>query len=188
VPGRTELNGKNAMTNDAMYEYLSEIACSARIFIEPVWCEWHRARGLGQPDVASRNTCGRTSFFLVNALQREGLDAEWKTGVPRLSDAGPELGPYGFLVNARWESHSWVECQEWIVDLTADQFGAPPVIVTPSNDVRYRAGTDTAQPIHVANRQRSAEAIWDQWVLHRLTATRLRRANQSTNTSTSNGS
>ncbi len=156
-----------------MQARLTEIATAARAFITPVWREWHAAWGDEQPSIASQNTCGRTSLFLVTVLRHEAIDAQWKTGVPRPAPEGPELGPYGVLVNGRWESHAWVEAAGWIIDITADQFGAPPVIITPIGDNRYRPGDeDTALPRYIANRQKAVDDIWPRWTNYR--AARLR--------------
>lgn len=148
-----------------MIHQLFEVAVSARRFIEPIWHEWHLAWGPNPPTVASRFTCGRTSLFLVDVLRHEGKAAEWVSGVPRLAEEGPELGPYGFFFAGRWESHAWVRCGAWIIDITADQFGADPVIVTPAIDRRYSAGNrDTALPIHVAARRRAVDELWPRWL------------------------
>nr|WP_276509955.1 lasso peptide biosynthesis protein [Hyphomicrobium sulfonivorans] len=136
----------------------------------PVWLEWHQARGGQPPTVASRHTCGRTSLFMVEVLRHRGLPATWMSGTPRLDEAGPELGPFGFFDGSRWQAHAWVMCGGMIVDITADQFGADDVIVTLQNDPRYRAGArntpagDTALPQFVAARRIAVDAIWPRWL------------------------
>ncbi|MFK3964755.1 hypothetical protein ACI2KT_14255 [Ensifer adhaerens] len=52
----------------------------------------------------------------------------------------PEIGPFGFNCGKSWQSHAWVECGDFIVDITADQFGAPPVLVVDRTDNRYNKG------------------------------------------------
>lgn len=151
-----------------MQQRLCDLAVSARCFIEPFWDKWHAARGSDKPDVASRHTCGRTSLFLVKALGHEGIAARWVSGVPRLTEHGPDVGPYGFFAGSRWESHAWAHCGAWIIDITADQFGADPVIVTPFDDQRYRAGgRDTALPAYVEARHRAVEDAWPDWLTYR---------------------
>lgn len=151
-----------------MIHRLFQIAVSARRFLEPIWHEWHAAWKGPVPPVASTFTCGRSSLFLAEALRHEGFEAEWQSGTPRLSESGPELGPYGFHTGTRWESHAWVCSGGLIVDITADQFGAEPVIVTPASDARYGAGDrDTALPIHIAARGRAVDEIWPRWLVHR---------------------
>jgi hypothetical protein len=154
-----------------MRQQLFEIAVSARLFIEPIWHEWHRALG-SHPAIASRHTCGRSSLFLVEALRHEGVAALWVSGVPRLSEQGPEIGPYGFYAGDRWESHAWVSCDAWIVDITADQFGADPVVVARAGDSRYSAGErDTTLPAHVAARRKAVDDLWPKWLAHRAAST-----------------
>ena len=148
-----------------MFDRLFGIASAARRFMEPVWNGWHRNDRRKPPSIPSRFTCGRTSEFLRRTLCGEGLDAEWANGIPRLSDDGPEIGPYGFLASGRWESHTWAEVEGWIVDITADQFGAAPVIVVPSTDSRYGKRTmDTASPEFVTRRNGQVDEIWPLWV------------------------
>jgi hypothetical protein len=151
-----------------MIHQLFQFAVSARRFIEPVWTEWHEAGGSSPPSVASRFTCGRTSLFLVKVLQAEGFEAQWQSGTPRLSEEGPELGPYGFYTGSRWESHAWVCCRALVIDITADQFGAEPIIVTSATDKRYGAGDkDTALPSFIAARHKAVDDIWPRWLDHR---------------------
>ena len=48
--------------------------------------------------------------------------------------------------------------------ITADQFGAPPVLVVDSADTRYNKGDrDTALPEYELARQRAVNAIWPRW-------------------------
>lgn len=52
-----------------------------------------------------------------------------------------------------------------LADLTADQFGAAPVIVTPADDPRYGAHTqDTATPEAIAARLRTVDELWRDWL------------------------
>jgi hypothetical protein len=150
-----------------MRQQLFEIAVSARLFIEPIWDEWHRAQGI-RPAIPMQNTCGRTSLFLVEALRHEGISAAWVSGVPRLSEQGPEIGPYGFCSGNRWDSHAWVTCNAWIVDITADQFGADAVIVASASDGRYSPGErDTALPVHISRRRNAVDELWPRWLAYR---------------------
>ncbi|WP_348534815.1 hypothetical protein [Hyphomicrobium sp. D-2] len=104
---------------------------------------------------------------MVEVLRHRGLPATWISGTPRLDEAGPELGPFGFFDGSRWQAHAWATCGGLIVDITADQFGADDVIVTPQDDPRYRAGTgDTALPQFVAARRIAVDAIWPRWLSH----------------------
>nr|MBW0149644.1 lasso peptide biosynthesis protein [Phenylobacterium sp.] len=131
-------------------------ATGLRRFMEPVWDDWLAAEPWRRGATPSAGACGRTSLFVRDVLRAQGHDAQWSNGVPRRAATSP-IGDFGFLAHGRWESHAWVTCQGWIVDITADQFGAPPVIVTPATDPRYAANNlDTADPDAILRRQATA--------------------------------
>ncbi len=143
---------------------LFEIAIAARRFIEPIWLEWHRHSGADHPAIASQGTCGRTSLFLQRVLSTQGFGANWVSGTPRSAPFEPEIGPYGFFCGQSWQSHAWVKCGDFIVDITADQFGASPVLVVDRTDKRYNRGDrDAALPTFVLARQRAVDDIWPRW-------------------------
>ncbi|GAB4067473.1 hypothetical protein KHC28_17885 [Ancylobacter sonchi] len=144
-------------------ELLWDIAVAARNFLEAIWPEWHSAWGEA-PAVTSRWTCGRSSLFLVHVLKEQGLAARWVSGTPRLGEQEPEIGPYGFFDGKQWQSHAWVRQGDLIVDVTADQFGAAPVLVVAATDNRYGEGPgDTALPTFAAARERAAKALLPRW-------------------------
>lgn len=153
------------MTSSAEQTGIRNLALAARRFMEPVWLEWHSAGNREAPTTPSQWTCGRTSLFLARALGSEGFMASWASGTPRLSSDGPELGPFGFLTHTGWQSHAWVECGNLIVDITADQFGAPPVLIADLHDHRYGKGDrDTARPEFILARERAVDEIWPRWL------------------------
>lgn len=147
---------------------LIAIAGAARAFMEPVWADWHRDGGGNCPPIPSQSTCGRTALFLQRALVEDGFCAHWANGIPRASEEGPQLGPFGFFDGASWRSHCWVKAEGWIVDITADQFGAAPVIVVPVTDPRYGERTfDAASPEHISRRIRQVDGLWPLWLAAR---------------------
>jgi len=153
-----------ATLDDVPPSPLHEMATHLRRFMEPVWDDWLAAEPWRRGPTPSAGACGRTSLFVRDALRREGYDAVWSNGVPRLSETS-QIGDFGFLVHGRWESHAWVTCQGWIVDITADQFGAPPVIVTAATDPRYAANNlDTADAESIARRQATAASLMTAWL------------------------
>ncbi|MBS7542662.1 lasso peptide biosynthesis protein [Ancylobacter oerskovii] len=142
---------------------LEEIATAVRRFLEEVWPAWHAARGEA-PAVPSRWTCGRSSLFLLRVLDEQGLPGRWVSGTPRLGEGQPEIGPYGFFDGRQWHAHAWVRLGDSIVDVTADQFGAAPVLVVAASDPRYGEGTgDTALPAFAAARERAAAELMPRW-------------------------
>jgi hypothetical protein len=147
-----------------MQTCLIHITKNVRAFLEPRWPAWHENRGHVVPKIPSTNTCGRSSLFLLLVLGDLGFASQWASGIPR-REHGTELGPHGFFSSIRWESHSWVECESWIIDVTADQFGGPRWIVTDVQDPRYGRGSeDTASDEAKALRLRDVEAIWPDWL------------------------
>lgn len=139
-------------------------ATRLRRFMEPVWDDWLAAEPWRRGATPSAGACGRTSLFVRDVLRRRGYDAQWSNGVPRRAET-PPIGDFGFLAHGRWESHAWVTCQGWIVDITADQFGAPPVIVTPATDPRYAANNlDTADPDAILRRKTAAASLLAAWL------------------------
>lgn len=151
--------------NAATASRLEAIARAVRLFLEPVWPDWQIARGY-DPSLGAKWTCGRSALFLQRVVREDfAIEARWISGTPRLAEDAPELGPYGFLCDGRWESHAWVEADGFILDVTADQFGAPPVVVTARPDSRYGEGTgDTASPDSLARRHQTVEALWPVWL------------------------
>lgn len=124
------------------------LAWQARRFLEGVWPDWHRQRGQVVPAVASAGTCGRSSVFLARVLAEAGHAA---------------LPIQGWFLAEAPARHGWVRAEGLILDITADQFGAPPVLVCPADDPRYRPGPDTAEPAFQAARARDVAAVWEAW-------------------------
>ncbi len=140
---------------------LHRIAAASRAFLEPIWPEWHCAGAGSAPAVLSTRTCGRSSLFLRDVLRAEGRSAEWASGMLLPDHAPPEAGDAG------WHHHAWVVSGGFIIDITADQLGAPPVVVTPAADARYRPGQDPAWPHAIRARHAAVAAIWPDWLAAR---------------------
>ena len=80
----------------------------------------------------SAGMCGFTSAFLVRALQM--LDG----GTWRVEGGRPLAGGGLTCASGRQRGHFWAASEDGIiVDLTADQFGLPTVLVTTVRDARY---------------------------------------------------
>ncbi|NKE46451.1 hypothetical protein HB662_16835 [Roseomonas frigidaquae] len=122
---------------------------TARRFLETLWPEWHAERGRPRPAIPSTGTCGRSATFLQRVLAEVGREAEVRHG--------------WFLAPAGPARHAWVESGGLILDLTADQFGAPPILACPAPDARYRPGPDTTAPNFQAARTTAVAAVWPRW-------------------------
>jgi hypothetical protein len=143
---------------------LLALATTARTFLMPHWHRWHEQWGPPPPAMVSQWTCVRSSLFLVRVLEGHGIAAVLRSGQPRNRNTGGIDACYGRFVAGCWVSHAWVEANGFIVDVTADQFGAAPVIVTETGDAAYRAADDDAYllpPTLAAHA--AAEDIWPIW-------------------------
>ncbi|WP_323784271.1 hypothetical protein [Thalassovita sp.] len=136
---------------------LTDLAGRVRRFLEPRWAEWHLHEGSPALRTPSQGTCGRSSLFLCKVLQLNGIAAEFAAG-------DPTEGPKGFHTAQGWKGHAWVESGELILDLTADQFGLPSVVIAAQGDPRYARGTDTSEPEFIARRQRMVRELMDEWM------------------------
>lgn len=124
----------------------SEIAAAAdaatrlRPFLEGAWAA-HRAASPVPADPfkpVSHRMCGFTSAFMAEILEGE-CPAGWRVAGGAPANGGVVL-PCG-----RMEGHFWtVSDSGVVVDLTADQFGLP-VIVVRLRDGRYRESFDHAE-------------------------------------------
>lgn len=146
---------------------IQNIASAARLFIEPVWRSWHQSRGLTVPHPPSRYTCGRTSLFLRDVLRHEGHPAEWMSGTPYAGGSGAPDTACGFYSGTRWEGHAWVISGNTIVDITADQFGGDPVLITSVADTRFVGSIDLADPDAIKARREAVAALWPEWMAFR---------------------
>lgn len=122
---------------------IGDVAGSLRPFLERMWQEWKAFQGrpLDPFETVSAGMCGFTSAFLAHAL--EALEG----GIWKVSGGRPLAGGGITCTSGRQNGHFWVESEDGvIVDLTADQFGLPAVIVTTSKDPRF-SNTFTSQEI-----------------------------------------
>ncbi|WP_420569212.1 hypothetical protein [Thalassovita sp.] len=136
---------------------LEKISRAVRTFLEPYWAAWHRRGGSPNKLTLSQGMCGRSSLFLRDVLRSEGEQADFVIG-------SPSEGPQGYRFEGVWRGHAWVQSGDWIVDVTADQFGKPDVVITPVGDEKYKAGQDTAMPEIKAQRQQMAQELMSKWV------------------------
>lgn len=153
----------------AQLNEIQRIASAARLFIEPVWQHWHQSRGHTVSHPMSRYTCGRTSLFLRDVLRHEGHPAEWMSGTPYAGGSCAPDTACGFYSGTRWEGHAWVISGKIIVDITADQFGDNPIVMTSISDTRYVSSIDLADPAAIKARREAVAALWPEWMAFRST-------------------
>jgi hypothetical protein len=118
-----------------------------RTALEGYWAAWAEERG--RPEAATGATmCRFTAAFLVLVL-----------GWPWRVAGGDEYADDdqgGYFDGKEWHAHYWVTDGHRILDLTANQFGGPPIVLTSVGDPRYvenyeREVLEDAMP-HVAAR------------------------------------
>lgn len=137
------------------------IAGTVREFLLPHWLRWHDQWGPPAPACASQWTCVRSSLFLARALNKCGLDASFESGRPS-SDG--DHADVGVMTAEGWVSHAWVVIGNSLIDITADQFGAEPIIVTSISDPAYRRGDRTGTRLTPTSAGLSAvENLWQIW-------------------------
>jgi len=124
---------------------IGDLAGLLRSFIEPYWRAWKAESGKPQGpfETDSAGMCGFTSCFVAAALNRE-IGGDWRLAGGR---PGSE-GPYGGVTCSagRQNGHFWAQSEDGlIVDITADQFGLPTVVVTTAGDPRYQATFSEAE-------------------------------------------
>lgn len=116
-------------------------ASLAREAWEPIWPVWRRLVGCPEGPAPSFEACVPSAFALEVALRQIVPELRWKAVGGRPTSRTPTAGcraPAG-----TWHPHLWVEgrrrgAPRVAVDVTADQFGCPPVVVA-HNAIGYRA-------------------------------------------------
>ncbi len=147
---------KQGIATVVVDERLRDLTGRVRHFLEPRWTAWLRQQGCPKMVTPSQGTCGRSSLFLSRVLQDNGYPAEFAAG-------HPAEGRKGFLTSEGWKGHAWVESGGLILDVTADQFGLPPVVITGVDDPRFGRGTDWTAPEFISRRQRMVEELLADW-------------------------
>ena len=158
---------------------VAETASAVRSFLEPRWIERRgqtdgERGGIRMPPSASM--CRFSSIVLADILSQE-TGRRWTVhgGTPltradapqiRGSGDGPERDGGMKDTSGIWAGHYWAFDPESrvIADVTADQFGWPPVIVAAVADPRYN-GNYLAHAVrgHVARASRTARAWLRDW-------------------------
>ncbi len=112
---------------------LPDLARKARAFLEPLWIDFLCDPWLSVEVPLSTGACRVSSEFLAAVLPGHGFHG-WEV----------HGGPDAFT---RWDGttadHYWLSNGSVIIDVTADQFGLPPVVLGPPDPARYRQGPAT---------------------------------------------
>lgn len=91
-----------------------------------------------------RGACGATCDVLATVLERRfGVFPYWVSA---------ELGE-----RKDWSSHAWLEVGDVTIDITADQFGAPAVIVSRQSD--WHRSLQITQRVHYPMSQRNWSTV-----------------------------
>lgn len=131
-----------------MRQDLFELCWEARNFLEPRWFLLHQSWGDSEAAPLSKFMCRYTSIFL-KAVLNVNICPSWRlvAGRPILKDnEGIDKGCFGFCTSERlFFDHCWVQLDDLIVDITADQFGNEEVvIITLVGDPRYSPNLEEA--------------------------------------------
>jgi len=139
-------------------------ATTVRTFLLPHWRRWHEAWGPPAPTMLSQWTCVRSSLLLVRALERQGIPVALRSGQPVVEAANDAGGNYGLLTVGGWAGHAWVEAAGFVIDITADQFGHAPVLVTSVDDPAYRHADEGPHQLKPTLAGVAAvDEIWTSW-------------------------
>lgn len=143
---------------DLSPERISEIRC----FLVPLWIQWGVDRG--KPvSAAGEEMCRFTSAFLVKVL---GPGWRFDGGHPDVFDwkskAWVDSGLGGGFLDASgvWRPHHWVCKNGVIVDLTASQFGEPDMVITTSEDPRFRSTMDSRSRAEALRDVQARASAW----------------------------
>jgi hypothetical protein len=130
-----------------MYPDLFNLCVQFRSFLEPRWFSLHQLWGDTSTERLSRYMCRYTSIFIKTVLNVDNQKL-WRlvAGKPVTKEKeGTAEGCFGFRTSSGiFFDHCWVQSDNLIVDITADQFGAEEVIITSVSDSRYYPNLEEA--------------------------------------------
>lgn len=131
-----------------------------RAFLSQQWIEWGHERNRSIT-TKGEGMCRFSSAFLLGYLGKGwqfvgGYPSEFHWGKQRMIDR-----PKGFFDGSQWHAHHWITNGKVIIDLTASQFGAEEIIVTPESDKRF--GSTFMMPSEIKDALRDVRdraALW----------------------------
>lgn len=131
-----------------------------RTFLTQKWIEWGNERNRSVTK-DGEGMCRFTSAFLLGLLGKGwrfagGYPSDYHWGEQKMIDL-----PKGFFDGSQWHAHHWITNGKVIIDLTASQFGAEEIIVTPESDKRF--GSTFMMPTEITDALRDVRdraAVW----------------------------
>lgn len=120
-----------------------EALIALREFLDKCWAWSHEVyyntgfhRKEEKPEIPSTYMCRHTSVFLLELLSNIDKESNWKV-----------IGGWMATNDQRNDQHHWwLESDNEILDLTADQFGWDPITITDRNDLRYKRNLLLSSP------------------------------------------
>jgi hypothetical protein len=113
-----------------------------RRFLEPIWVKTHKSwDDEPMPDPPSKYMCRYSCLFLQQLLQQYGY-GQWsiELGRPPSPDLnGTKEGKFGYYAKDGWYDHAWLVKDGVIIDITADQYGDAPIIISSITSSKYNA-------------------------------------------------
>lgn len=144
---------------------LTEYISTVRKFLEPLWIKTHEAWADEPiPTPPSKYMCRYSCLFLQRVLKDAGY-GDWRICLGR--PLSPELegtsqGQYGYRSSdGKWYDHAWLTKDDILLDITADQYGDPPVIISSSASGKYNANIPED---YVSTKLKVLEKRVDTWV------------------------
>lgn len=138
-----------------------------RAFLVPEWCKWlETVHAHADTEANIERVSLYAASFLTKALGPgwfcvggTPLAINMKTYAMEKSKAS------GFRSPSGWEPHWWVTCNGWIADITASEIGGAPVLLTSTDDPRYR---ETFSDNEIALSKKNARERVEAWHTHWL--------------------
>ena len=145
-------------------DVVTYVAETARECWSEIWPGWKRFAGHPDPSggTASSDTCIPTSMALRKMLDRCVRDWNWHVVGGRPTVRTPLGGLW--YPDRRGGPHVWVEGRRKgariTVDITADQFGGPEVVVEEGIPDTYRANATRALIVKYEMSERMTSGLW----------------------------
>lgn len=143
---------------------LYAILAQERAFLLPHWRDkalltLHAQTSLASTPVNTpdKGMCRFTAAYLQAVLKQRGFNLAIAGGSPW----PPTYPTGGFLASdGQWYGHYWLTDGQYIFDITASQFGAEDIVITPIDDPRYQANFSKQELREHLTRIKNTLASW----------------------------